>query len=122
MVAELMEETFSLLRSALKVGRWPGVEEGTSWGTPALVYKKKMLVRVREPGVFVVGCELEEKEFLMQSLPDVFFETPHYSGYPALLVRADLLPLDELVDRVERAWRSLATKKDLHAFSAGGGN
>ena len=30
--------------------RWPEVEEGTSYGTPALKVRKKMLVRLKEDG------------------------------------------------------------------------
>jgi len=35
---------------------WPEVEDGTSYGTPALKVRKKLLVRLREDGDSLVRC------------------------------------------------------------------
>ena len=68
----------------------PGAEEGTSWGTPALKIGKKFWLRLRpevdDPGL-VVRVDPMERDFQMQAEPDTFFVTPHYDGYPAVLVR-----------------------------------
>jgi hypothetical protein len=37
----------------------------------------------------VVFCPLEEKEVLLEAAPEIYFETDHYKGYPAILVRPD---------------------------------
>ena len=97
---------------------WPGIEEGTSYGTPALKVKGKMLVRVREPGILVVPCDLDEKEMLMLVAPEIYFQTKHYEGWPAVLIRMDNIDLDELAEHLEKVWRSLATKKMLADFDA----
>src|SRR3954464_2089918 len=53
---------------------WPEVEDGTSYGTPALKVRKKMLARLREDGDSLVmpGVPLDEREMLVESQPKVF--------------------------------------------------
>jgi hypothetical protein len=104
-------DTFEPVRELLRRFAWPGVEEGSSWGTPALKVRKKLIVRLREPGILVLICSLMEKEFLMQSNPSVYFETDHYKGYGAVLVRLDAVDMEELADLIEKTWRSLAGSK-----------
>jgi hypothetical protein len=64
-----------------------GIERGTSYGTPALKLKGRFLCRMRDPDTLVVRCALEEKAFLMAADPAIFYETDHYRGYDAVLVR-----------------------------------
>ena len=65
----------------------PEVQEGTSYGRPALTVRGRMFVALRsKPDALVVRCDLEEKPFLLESRSDVLFETPHYHGYSAMLV------------------------------------
>jgi hypothetical protein len=106
------------VRAALRIANWPGVEEGLSWGTPALKVRGKMLARMREPGVLVVLCDMDEKEMLIQTAPEVYFQTDHYRGYPAILVRLDNIDPDELLERLESAWRSQATKRMIAEYDA----
>jgi hypothetical protein len=82
----------------------PEVEEGTSYGTPALKVRKKFLCRVKDPDTVVVMCPLEEKELLMEAAPEFYFETDHCKGWPSLLVRINEVPLEELAMRLRRAW------------------
>ena len=94
--------TFDDVREiALALG---GVEEGTSYGTPALKRKKKLMARLREDGdvVFVVG--FENAEILMRSKPDVFYTTEHYRGYPTVLVRMRRATKRQIRDAVRLAW------------------
>jgi hypothetical protein len=104
------------VRAAWRKADWPGVEEGLSWGTPALKVRGKMLARMREPGVLVVLCDMEEKEMLIQADPEVYFQTDHYRGYPAILIRLDKIEPDDLLDRLEAAWRSQATKRMIAEY------
>ena len=41
------------------------------------------------PDTLVVTCPLEEKEMLMAAAPGIYFETDHYRGWPAVLVRIE---------------------------------
>ena len=108
--------SFDKVRAICRETGLPGLEEGQSWGTPAMKVKGKMLVRVREPDVLVLPCDLDEKEILMQVAPHIYFETKHYSGYPAVLVHLDAIEPDELAERIEMEWRKMAPKKLVAEF------
>jgi hypothetical protein len=93
----------------------PGVEEGTSYGTPAFRVRGKLLARLREDGeTLVVKCDHLERDLRMEINPDAFFITDHYRGYPMLLVRLATVEEDDLRDLLELAWRSLAPKRLLN--------
>jgi hypothetical protein len=107
------------VKKLIAAAKLPGIEEAPSYGMPSLKVMGKFLARVREPDVLVVMCALEEKEFLMQQNPAVYFETDHYKGWPAVLVRLSKIDDAELTHRLQVAWRRQAPKK-LQAALAGG--
>lgn len=63
----------------------PATTEKPSYGTAGFRIRDKLFARMREEGdVLVVFCaDLDEKEALLASEPDVLFSTPHYDGHPA---------------------------------------
>jgi hypothetical protein len=66
-------------------------------------------------------ADQEEKELLLASRPDVFFTTPHFNGYPAVLTRIPqlvLLDREELRDLVVDAWLTRAQKRVAKAWLA----
>src|ERR1700750_1323431 len=85
----------------------PGVEIGTSYGTPSLKVRGKFICRLRtNPDALVMRViDLADREALLKGEPDVFFSTPHYDGYPAVLVRLETIGLDALAELIEDAWR-----------------
>jgi hypothetical protein len=90
----------------------PEVEEGTWYRTPAWKVRGKGFARLREDGeTLVVMVERGEKEMLMAAEPHIFFETPHYHGYPAVLVRLAAIEEDELAEVLEDSWRRKAPKR-----------
>jgi len=92
----------------------PGVEEGTSYGTPALKVRGKLLARLREDGkTLVLRCDLVRREMLMQAAPDAFYITDHYRDWPAVLIDLDKVSRKALPGLLEETWRSLASKKQL---------
>jgi hypothetical protein len=96
----------------IRLGReFPGVEEGTSYGTPALKVRGKLLVRLREDGDLVMMVEPEVRNILLEANPKAFFITDHYRDYPAVLVRLSKVRADELRDLLEAAWRRYAPKR-----------
>ncbi|AIE87085.1 MmcQ/YjbR family DNA-binding protein [Fimbriimonas ginsengisoli] len=111
-----LEDGFEVVRAVWQRAKWPGVEEGLSWGTVALKVRGKMLIRLKEPDVAVLLCDSDEKAFLMQTAPDVYFQTDHYSGYPAVLARLSNVDPDELSRLIEKAWKEKASKKMLEDF------
>lgn len=91
----------------------PGVEEGTSYGTPAFRVRKRFFVRLRDDGEVIVVklASDEEREALMAAKPATFFTTDHYRGHPMLLVRLAKVRKGELAELLQRAWRELAGKR-----------
>ncbi len=102
--------------------RLPGVEVATSYGTPALKVKGKGMCRLRtDPDALVVRVlDLADREALLQGSPEVFFSTPHYDGYPYVLVRLDAVGRDELAELIEDAWRIRAPKRLVAERDAAG--
>jgi hypothetical protein len=80
----------------------PEVDVGSSYGTPALKVRKKLLARVKDADTVVLMCPLEEKELLMEAAPELYFETDHYRGWPAVLLRIHAMPAEELALRLRR--------------------
>lgn len=98
----------------------PAVEEGTSYGTPALKVRGKLLCRVKDADTVVLVCPLEEKELLMMAAPDVYYETAHYRGWAAVLVRIRVIADAELAHRLALAWRRQAPRRLVMAADEGG--
>lgn len=91
----------------------PEVEQATWYGTLSLKVHGKSFCRMKEKmeAVLVVMVPLGLKEALIEAEPDKYFETPHYSGYPAMLMRLDAVSDEELRTRIECAWAEKAPAK-----------
>jgi hypothetical protein len=64
-------------------------------------------------------ADLGAKELLLSDARGIYFTTPHFDGYPAVLVRIpDLARLDreELEDLVVEAWLTRAQKRVARAW------
>ena len=98
---------------------WPEVEDGTSYGTPALKVRKKMLARLREDNdsLVIPGVPLDEREMLIESQPKIFYFTDHYRDYPIVLARLSKASRKTIEPFLRRRWRSLASKAALKAFA-----
>jgi len=96
----------------------PEAAPGTSYGTPALQVRGKMFVRIKEADILVVMCALEEKTMLIELAPEFYFETAHYKGWPAMLVRLDVIGDRDLTERLIAAWRQKAPKRLATSFKA----
>ena len=89
----------------------PGTELSSSYGKPAVRVRGKAFVYPgREPGSFAVATPLEEKDLLMETDPDTFWESPHYRGWPAVLIRHDSKEMERAQLVIERAWWDRASK------------
>jgi hypothetical protein len=91
---------------------FPGVEEGSSYGTPAFRVRGKFLARLKEDGEsLAIKCGFEERDFRMRADPRTFFITDHYRGYPIVLVHLQTVGRADLRDVLEQAWRLNAPKR-----------
>jgi len=62
----------------------------------------------------ILGVRVEHlgaKEALLADDPSVYFTTPHFDGYPAVLVRLDRIGLEELHDVTVEAWLARAPRR-----------
>lgn len=94
------------------VSALPGVEEGTSYGTPAWRWKGKLLARLHQDGQSIVlKVGNETRDHLLQADPETFFVTDHYIGYPMVLARLDRLSAADLKKLLQRAIATTVDKK-----------
>lgn len=61
-------------------------------------------------------ADLEMKDVLLASDPGVFFTTPHFDGYPAVLIRLGKISAKTLEAVIVEAWLSRAGKRAVKAF------
>ena len=91
----------------------PEAEDATG-SRPAFRVRGKLFAwksRERDGGTLALRVDPDEKQFILASNPEVYFETPHYHGYPAVLVRLDRIGRQELAERIEDAWLTRVPKR-----------
>jgi hypothetical protein len=99
---------------------WPEVEDGSSYGTPALKVRRKMLVRLKEDGDSLVmpGVPPNERDMLVERQPNVFYFTDHYRDYPTVLIRLSKANRSTIEPLLRRHWRTLASKRAVRDYDA----
>ena len=98
----------------------PKTEVSTWYGTPGMKVAGKGFLRLRTEaeGGLVVLCDPNNKAMLLRSGDPAFYTTPHYDGYPAVLVNLKKVKRSELVDLITESWRRKAPLKLLKEFDA----
>jgi hypothetical protein len=69
----------------------------------------------------ILGARVEHlvaKDALIADNPEVFFTTPHFDGYPAVLILLEKIELDELEEVIVEAWLARAPKRLAKAYIA----
>jgi hypothetical protein len=61
--------------------------------------------------ILAIHVPLDVKEMLLASRPKVYFTTPHFDGWPAILIRLRAMPASELREILHQAWLERAPKK-----------
>ncbi len=95
------------LRIALAM---PGAEVSSSYGTPAVKVRGKLMSRWRSDaeGALAIRCDFLDRQILLLAQPDVFFLIDHYRDYPMVLMRLEKASKAVMTEAVERAWRLVA--------------
>jgi hypothetical protein len=106
-----LDRAVARMRRAMTASGLPEIEESASYGTPTLKVRGKLLMRVKDADTLVFRCPLEMKEVLIEAAPAIYFETDHYKGYAAILVRLSKASDAELQRCLDRAWRLQAPNK-----------
>ena len=67
--------------------------------------------RERDGGGLAVRVDRDEKQLILDGNPDVYYVTPHYNGYPGVIIQVSAIGKEELFERLEDAWLIQAPKK-----------
>jgi hypothetical protein len=97
---------------------WTVNRKGYAWERPLRKSDIAALGK-RAPKGPVLGlrtADLEMKDAILASDPKAFFTTPHFDGYPAVLVELDKISLKQLKDALVEAWLPRAGKRLASEF------
>ena len=87
-----------------------GKSRGFVWDWMERVHPKQP--RVANARVIAARVKnVAARDMMIEADPAVFFTEPHYNGYPAVLVRLDVVTMGQLEMIVEEAWRCLAPRE-----------
>ncbi|HEX8639840.1 MAG TPA: MmcQ/YjbR family DNA-binding protein [Allosphingosinicella sp.] len=86
----------------------------TSYGRPAVKVASNgrafLYTGHEERTSFGVGIDLDTVEILKETDPDTFWQSPHYEGWPAVLIRYDSADPERVRDIVRRSHAWTAAK------------
>jgi hypothetical protein len=87
-------------------GALPDAAESTHYGQPAFKVAERAFVKIssREADAIVVRCTIDEQQLLCRARPEVYFMTPHYEGWPGVLMRLDGAEEEELAGALEDSY------------------
>jgi len=100
----------------------PSVQEKPYERLPGFRVKDRLFARIRQrpDALLVWRPDVFDKEALIASQPDKFFQTAHYEGHPGVLVRMEAIDLEELEDLLVLSWTLNAPAKLVTSFQASG--
>jgi hypothetical protein len=107
--------------SARGLRTWKVRDKGFVWERPLRRSDIEALGAAAPAGP-ILGARVADvgvKEALIADEPDVFFTTPHFDGYPAVLIRLDRITLPELDELIVDAWLAQAPKRLAKEYLAG---
>src|SRR5215210_6577992 len=99
-------------RISRELRQWCVRDKGFVWERPLRRADLEALGAAAPDGP-ILGARVEHlvaKEALLADDPGVFFTTPHFDGYPAVLVRLDRIALEDLEELIVEAWLARAPK------------
>jgi hypothetical protein len=85
----------------------PDTELGTSYGKPAVKVASNgrafLYTGHEDQTSFGIAIDLDTVEMLKETDPDTFWQTPHYEGWPAVLIRFGSADPDRVRAMIERS-------------------
>lgn len=100
-------------RSSRGLASWRVRDKGFVWERPLRPADVRALGDDAPTGP-ILGARVEHlgaKEAFLADDPDVFFTTPHFEGYPAVLVRLEAITVEDLEEVIVEAWLARAPKR-----------
>lgn len=93
-------------------------DKGFVWERPLRRFDLEALGDAAPTGP-ILGARVEHlgaKEALLADASEIYFTTPHFDGYPAVLVRLDAIGLEDLDEVITEAWLARAPKRLVTAY------
>src|ERR1700732_862116 len=118
-IALALPETSERLSRDLR--HWQVKDKGFVWERPLRRADIEALGEDTPDGA-ILGARVEHlgaKEALLSNDPAVFFTTPHFDGYPAILVRLERIGLEDLREVVTEAGLVRAPQRLASAYLEG---
>ena len=85
-------------------GALPGAAAGSHYGKPAIKANGRPVVTPgHEPGSFCLHLDLESVDMLKETDPATFWQSPHYEGWPVVLVRYATDDPERVLAMIDRA-------------------
>jgi hypothetical protein len=97
---------------------WSVRGKGFVWERPLRAADLRALGDAAPTGP-ILGARVEHlgaRQALLADDPDVFFTTPHFDGYPAVLVRLGRISVEDLEELITEAWLDRAPKRLAQAY------
>jgi hypothetical protein len=92
----------------------PGVDTGTSYGSPALKAHGRVLAclasnKQADPDSLYVSLDFPARDELVEAAPDTYYLRDHYVPWPCVLVRLNRISADALRDLLAMSYAYLAS-------------
>jgi hypothetical protein len=100
-------------RVSRELRQWRVKDKGFVWERPLRRSDFEALGDAAPDGP-ILGARVEHlvaKEALLADDPTLFFTTPHFDGYPAVLVRLERIGEEDLRELIVEAWLARAPKR-----------
>jgi hypothetical protein len=115
-VSRLMKALPAVVKSPSR-REWRVKDKLLAWERPLRQTDRTALGPSAPTGpILAIHVPLDLKEMLLASRPDVYFTTPHFDGWPAILIRLPAMPANELSDILHESWLERAPKKLVAEF------
>lgn len=95
----------------------PGTELSTSYGKPAVKVKGRAFLYTGHEAMssFGIAIDLDTVEMLKETDPETFWQSPHYEGWPAVLIRFESRDPERVRAMIERSHAWTTAKPPLRS-------
>lgn len=116
-IALALPETTEL-SSADGTRQWRVRDKLFAWERPLRLADRKALGESAPEGPVLAARvpDLGAKEAILADDTEVYFTTPHFNGYPVVLVRLDQIATSELAELVVEAWMTRASRRLIREY------
>jgi hypothetical protein len=98
---------------------FPGVEEYLAFGRPTYRLNGRLIACITkiDPDTLCVKVfDKLERDFFLNTQPDIYYLTPQYANFEALLVRIPNIEAPDLHNLIEQTWLSSAPRRLLKVY------